>query len=60
LNAEADLGRIRKDNFATAASVLLSYLHNLALSENIGLHQLIDTEDAISETIEFLWQGLAV
>jgi AcrR family transcriptional regulator len=60
LNAEADLGRIRKDNVPTAANVLLSYLHNLALSENIGLHQLIDTEDAISETIEFLWQGLAV
>ncbi len=60
LNAEADLGRIRKENVATAASVLLSYLHNLALSENIGSHQVIDTENAISETIVFLWQGLAV
>ncbi len=60
LNAEADLERIRKDYVATAATVLLSYLHNLALSENIGSHQAIDTENAISETIAFLWQGLAV
>lgn len=60
LNAEADLGRIRKDNVATAASVLLSYLHNLALSENIGSHQETDTENAISETIVFLWQGLVL
>ncbi|MEA5597191.1 TetR/AcrR family transcriptional regulator [Rivularia sp. UHCC 0363] len=60
LNAEADLERIRKDYVATAANVLLSYLHNLALSENIGSHQAIDTENAISETIAFLWQGLAV
>ncbi|MBW4667489.1 MAG: hypothetical protein KME60_08675 [Cyanomargarita calcarea GSE-NOS-MK-12-04C] len=50
-HAEADLGRIGKDNIATPASILLSYLHNLVLSENIGSHQAIDTEDAISDAI---------
>ncbi len=58
LSAEADLGRIRKDNVATAAAVLLSHLHNLALSETIGLHQFIDTDRAISNAIAVLWEGL--
>jgi len=59
LNAEAQLGRIRKDNIAAAAGVLLSHLHNLALSEKIGSHHLIDTERAISDAIAALWTGLA-
>lgn len=58
LNAEAELGRICPDN-QTAAAILLSHLHNLALSENIGLHRSIDTDLAIAEAIESLWQGLA-
>ena len=58
LNAEADLGRIRKDNVAAAAAVLLSHLHNLALSETIGSHQFIDTERAVSDAIAALWEGL--
>lgn len=58
LNAEAQLGRIRTGNSA-AAGLLLSHLHNLALSENIGSHQLIDTERAISEAIAAIWIGLA-
>jgi AcrR family transcriptional regulator len=58
LNAEADLGRIRKDNVAAAAAVLLSHLHNLALSETIGSDQFIDTERAVSEAIAVLWEGL--
>jgi AcrR family transcriptional regulator len=57
LNAEAKLGRCR-DNPA-AGAILLSHLHNLTLSENIGLHRSIDTELAITEAIESLWQGLA-
>ena len=59
LNAEADLGRIRKDNVAAAAAVLLSHLHNLALSETIGSHQSIDTDQAVSDAIAMLWEGLA-
>jgi AcrR family transcriptional regulator len=58
LNAEAALGRICKDNVA-AAAILLSHLHNLALSENIGSHKPIDTDCAISDAIEALWKGLA-
>jgi AcrR family transcriptional regulator len=59
LNAEADLGRIRQEGLATAAEILLSHLHNLALSETIGAHQPIDTETAISNAIAMLWKGLA-
>ncbi len=59
LNAEAQLGRTCKDNIAAAAGLLLSHLHNLALSENIGSHQPIDTERAISEAIAAIWVGLA-
>ena len=57
LDAEAELGRICKDNVA-AATILLSHLHNLALSETIGLHQPIDTDRAVSDAIEALWKGL--
>ncbi|XZN93305.1 MAG: TetR/AcrR family transcriptional regulator [Microcoleus sp.] len=60
LNAEAELGRIRKDNVASSAALILSYLHNLALSENIGLHKSTDTDRAISDAIEALWTGLAL
>ena len=59
LNAEAQLGRIRTSNSAATAGLLLSHLHNLALSENIGSHQKIDTECAISEAIAAIWIGLA-
>jgi AcrR family transcriptional regulator len=59
LNAEAKLGRIHRDNIAATASILFSHLHSLALSENIGAHQTIDTERAISDAIKALWQGLA-
>lgn len=59
LNSEAQLGRIRKDNIVAAASVLLSHLHNLALSESIGSHHPIDTERAISDAIAALWTGMA-
>ncbi|AFY70006.1 transcriptional regulator, TetR family [Thalassoporum mexicanum PCC 7367] len=58
LNAEADLGRICKGNVA-AAAILISHLHNLALSETIGSHQPIDTECAIADAIEVLWKGLS-
>jgi AcrR family transcriptional regulator len=57
LNAEVKLGRCQ--NNEAAAALLLSYLHNLALSENIGLHRSIDTERAVTEAIESLWKGLA-
>lgn len=59
LSAEAMLERICKDNAAAAATVLLSHLHNLALSETIGLQQPVDTEGAISDAIAALWEGLA-
>jgi AcrR family transcriptional regulator len=58
LNAEADLGRVRQEGVATAAEVLLSHLHNLALSETIGAHQSRDTEHAIFDAIALLWQGV--
>lgn len=58
LNAEADLERIFTDNAAVTAALLLSHLHNLALSEIIGVHQSSDTERAISDAIDILWQGL--
>jgi AcrR family transcriptional regulator len=59
LNAEAELGRIQRGNVEATAAMLLSHLHNLALSENIGDRQLIDTERAIADAIEALWKGLA-
>ncbi len=59
LNAEVELGRIQGSNVAATAAILLSHLHNLALSESIGAHQSIDLECAISDAIEALWQGLA-
>ncbi|MGB5962108.1 MAG: TetR/AcrR family transcriptional regulator [Coleofasciculaceae cyanobacterium] len=59
LNAEAKLGRIKRENVAATAAMLLSHLHNLALSENIGVHQPTDTERAIADGIEALWRGLA-
>ena len=60
LNAEAQLGRTRTGNSPATAALLLSHLHNLALSENIGSqHQPIDTERAISEAIAAIWIGLA-
>lgn len=58
LNAEIELGRVRKDSVG-AAAILLSHLHNLALSETIGLHQPIDADCAVSETIAILWKGLS-
>ena len=58
LNAEADLARIQPDRRSMAASVLLSHLHNLALSETIEARRSADTEHAISEAISVLWQGL--
>lgn len=58
LRAEAELERIQPVQVATAAEILLSYLHNLALSEVIGSHHFMDIEDVISEAIETLWQGL--
>jgi AcrR family transcriptional regulator len=58
LNAEADLERICTDNAAVTAAVLLSHLHNLVLSETIGVHQPIDTDRAISDAISVLWKGL--
>lgn len=59
LNAEAQLGRIQRENVEATAAMLLSHLHNLALSENIGDRQPIDTNQAISDAIEALWKGLA-
>ena len=59
LNAEAKLGRIYQDNVVATASILFSHLHNLVLSENIGSHQSIDTESAISDAVAALWKGLA-
>jgi AcrR family transcriptional regulator len=59
LNAEAELGRIQRENVAAVAAILLSHLHNLALSENIGAHQPIEIERAISDAIAALWKGLA-
>jgi AcrR family transcriptional regulator len=59
LNAEVNLGRIRPDGVTTAAEILLSHLHNLALSETIGLHQPVDMERAIANAIELLLKGLA-
>ena len=57
LDAEAKLGRCQ--NNEAAAAILLSHLHNLALSENIGLHGSSDTDRAITKAIESLWKGLA-
>ncbi len=59
LNAEADLGRIQRENVEATAAMLLSHLHHLALSENIGDRQPIDTNLAISDAIAALWKGLA-
>jgi AcrR family transcriptional regulator len=59
LNAEAELGRIQREHVTATAAMLLSHSHNLALSENIGAHQPIDTECAISDAIAALWKGLA-
>jgi AcrR family transcriptional regulator len=59
LNAEAELGRIQPGNVETIAAMILSHLHNLALSENIGAHQPIDTDLAIADAVKALWQGLA-
>jgi AcrR family transcriptional regulator len=57
LQAEADLGRIRQDSVATTVVVLFSHLHHLALSETIGSHPQIDTEQAVADAIALLWQG---
>jgi AcrR family transcriptional regulator len=59
LNAEAELGRIQRGNVETIAAMILSHLHNLALSENIGAHQPIDTDRAIADAVKALWKGLA-
>ncbi len=59
LNTEAHLGRIHTGNSAAAAEVLLSYLHNLALSERIGSQRLVDTERSISQATALLWTGMA-
>ena len=59
LSAEADLGRVRGDDVTTAAAILLSHLHNLALTETLGTHQLSDIKQAISDAIAMLWKGLA-
>jgi AcrR family transcriptional regulator len=59
LRAEAELGRIQPVQVSTAAEILLSHLHNLALSEAIASHSFTDIEGTISEAIKTLWQGLA-
>lgn len=59
LKAEGELGRIQDKNAAATAEILLSYLHNLALSEHIGSAGSIEPERAIANAIEALWKGLA-
>lgn len=58
LKAEANLGRICSNNITAAASVLFSHLHNLVLSETIGMNNSADTSHAILEAIGLLYQGL--
>ncbi len=59
LNAEAQLGRICTDDVAAVAGLLLAYLHNLALSENISSSQPMGIENAITKAIALLWTGIA-
>ncbi|MBW4621489.1 MAG: TetR/AcrR family transcriptional regulator [Cyanosarcina radialis HA8281-LM2] len=58
LMAEAELGRVREDKVAVAASVLLSHLHQMALSECIGASAIPPIDGAIAEAIALLWAGL--
>lgn len=59
LDKEAALGRIKGDRTLAAATLLLSHLHHVALSQNIGAHPPNEVEDTISDTIQVLWQGIA-
>lgn len=58
LNAEAGLGRIRKDSIEPMTDLLISYLHHLALSETIESHPSTDINRAISDVITLLLNGL--
>ncbi|MFK8185445.1 MAG: TetR/AcrR family transcriptional regulator [Phormidesmis sp.] len=57
LYAEAEIGRIRSSQVEIAVSILLSYLHHLAMSETIDAHQKKVKGD-IPGAIGALWQGL--
>lgn len=58
LSAEAVLGRIRTDGIDATTKILISHLHHLALSKTIGIQGSVDTQQAISDVIDLLWQGL--
>ncbi len=58
LSAEAVLGRIRPDGIDATTKILISHLHHLALSKTIGGQDAVDTQQAIADAIDLLWQGL--
>lgn len=58
LNAEAVLGRIKGDSSLATAALLLSHLHHIALSQNMGAHPPNETESAVSDAIHVLWHGI--
>lgn len=58
LSAEAALGRIRQDGIDATTKILISHLHHLALSKTIGGQDAVDTQQAIADAIDLLWQGL--
>jgi AcrR family transcriptional regulator len=58
LMGESKMGRVNKGNVAIAIDILLSYLHNLALYETIGVPK-TEVEPAVADAITALWEGLA-
>lgn len=58
LSAEAVLGRIRPEGIDATTKILISHLHHLTLSKTIGGQDAVDTQQAIADAIDLLWQGL--
>ena len=58
LDREAALGRINGDSTLATAALLLSHLHHIALSQNIGTHPPTEVESAVADAIHVLWRGI--
>ena len=59
LDKEAALGRINGDSTLATTALLLSHLHHIALSQDIGAHPPSEVESAVSDAIQVLWHGIA-
>lgn len=60
LGAEAELGRIGKKHAGATGHLLLSFLHNTAIGESIGVSRPEDAPEAVAKALAAMWEGIGV